>query len=152
METITRTDPFDVAATPDRVFPLLCPVREYDWIPGWECDLLHSLSGVAEEDCVFRTHYPEDGEAMTWIVTRYEPSTRIEFACLVPGSHVMRLKIVLKPQAGGTRLEWTRRWLSIGPRGDEWIASWSEARHREKMLHLERLLSHYLSTGEMLRT
>ena len=58
METIERTDHFDVPATPDRVFPLLCPVREYEWIPGWECDVLHSVSGVAEEDCVFRTRFP----------------------------------------------------------------------------------------------
>ncbi len=140
-----------MAAPPDRVFPLLCPVREHDWIPGWECELLHSSSGVAEEDCVFRTHYLQDGEAMTWVVSRYEPGRRIEFTCFVPDSYVMRLKIALEPQGKGTRLEWTRLWRSIGPRGDEWIASWSGARHRQRMAELERLLSHYLATGEMLR-
>ncbi len=151
METILRTDTFDVAAPPDRVFPLLCPVREYDWIPGWECELLHSASGVAEEDCVFRTRYPQDGEPMTWVVSRYEPSVRIEFTCFVPDRYVMRLKIALTPRGDRTRLEWTRLWLSIGPRGDEWIASWSEDRHRQRMADLERLLGHYLATGVMPR-
>ena len=32
----------------DSLFALICPTREYDWIPGWSCDLLHSDSGYAE--------------------------------------------------------------------------------------------------------
>ena len=35
-------------APPDRVFPLLCPVREYDWIDGWECRMVYAETGVAE--------------------------------------------------------------------------------------------------------
>jgi hypothetical protein len=152
METNERTDHFDVPATPDRVFPLLCPVREYDWIPGWECDVLHTVSGVAEEDCVFRTRFPSDGDPMTWVVSRYEPPSRIEFSCFVPESYVMRLKIALTPRDGGTRLQWTRRWLSVGSRGDAWIASWSETAYRQNMANLERRLAHYLAAGEMLTT
>ena len=71
---------FTVPAPPDRVFPLLCPVLEYRWIPTWRCDLLHSDSGVAEEDCVFRTDFPGAGP-MTWVVNCYQPPKRIEFCC-----------------------------------------------------------------------
>ena len=28
----------EVAAAPERVFPLLCPVREGDWIAGWKAE------------------------------------------------------------------------------------------------------------------
>ena len=31
--------------TPAKLFPLLCPTTEYDWLPGWECELLHLASG-----------------------------------------------------------------------------------------------------------
>lgn len=149
MESIERTTHFDVPAAPDRVFPLLCPVREYDWIPGWECEVLRAVSGVAEEDCIFRTRFPRDGDPMTWVVSRYEPSERIEFTCFVPESHVMRLKIELERRPDGTRLRWTRRWHSVGARGDAWIASFSEDDYRQIMSRLERLLSHYLATGTM---
>jgi hypothetical protein len=47
----TQTNP----AAPERVFPLLCPVREADWIPGWRYKLIYSESGVAELGCVFTT-------------------------------------------------------------------------------------------------
>jgi hypothetical protein len=60
-------------APPDRIFPLLCPVREYDWIPTWSCDMIYSESGVAENDCVFATAFPEEGPRESWVVVRYEP-------------------------------------------------------------------------------
>ena len=59
-------------APPDKVFPLLCPVREADWVPGWKYNLIYSESGVAEDGCVFST--PNDGGPdTTWMVTRYDP-------------------------------------------------------------------------------
>ncbi|HTT56870.1 MAG TPA: SRPBCC family protein [Opitutaceae bacterium] len=150
MQTLTRTFRFTVPAAPGRVFPFLCPVREYQWIPGWRCELLHSASGVAEEDCVFRTDFPDPGP-MTWVVSRYEPPARIEFACFVPDTLVHRLKIALTAVDGGTRLDWTNRWLAVGPKGDAWIANQPPEAHAKKMDNLQRLLTHYLATGKMLQ-
>jgi hypothetical protein len=150
MQTLTRATHFIVSAAPEQVFPLLCPVLEYQWIPHWRCELLHSASGVAEEDCVFRTAFPDAGP-MLWVVSRYEPPARIEFTCFVADSHVQRLKIALTAAGDATRLDWTNRWLATGPRGDAWLAAWSEAEHEKKMDNLRRLLTHYLTTGEMLQ-
>jgi hypothetical protein len=41
MTEITHTFDFTVPAAPEHVFPLLCPVLEYKWIPYWRCELLH---------------------------------------------------------------------------------------------------------------
>lgn len=68
---------FTVPAPPERVFPLLCPTLDYKWIPTWQCDLLHSESGVAEEDCVFRTNLPEVGP-MTWTMLKWYSRRRRE--------------------------------------------------------------------------
>ncbi len=150
MQTLTCAHQFTVPATPERVFPLLCPVLEYRWIPHWRCELLHSASGVAEEDCVFRTDFPDAGP-MVWVVSRYEPPARIEFTCFVADSHVQRLKIALAPAAdGATRLDWATRWLAVTPRGEAWIAARSPTDDAKKVDNLRRLLSHYLTTGRML--
>jgi len=151
MRTLTHACNFTVPAPPERVFPLLCPVREYDWIPTWQGELLHSVSGVAEEDCVFRTALPPGTGSMTWVVSRYEPPARIEFSCFVPDFHVFRLKIALTASVGATRLDWTRRWLAISPQGEAWIAAQSEAEQQKMVDTLQRLLTHYLTTGQMLR-
>ncbi len=47
----TQTNP----APPSAVFPLLCPVREGEWLPGWQYRLIWSDSGIAELGCVFTT-------------------------------------------------------------------------------------------------
>jgi hypothetical protein len=109
-----------------------------------------SDTGVAEEDCVFRTDFPGAGP-MTWVVTCYQPATRIEFCCIVADYFVMRLKLTLVPESGGTHLTWARRWLSLGPQGNAWLA-------KQSMAGLDRMvetrlaeLVHLLETGELLK-
>jgi hypothetical protein len=48
-----------ISATPERVFPLLCPVREYEWLDSWHCRMVYSESGVAEDNCIFETDLKE---------------------------------------------------------------------------------------------
>ncbi|MEZ5893997.1 MAG: hypothetical protein R3C58_12755 [Parvularculaceae bacterium] len=48
-----QTGRFDLAAPPDAVFAMMCPVREYEWEPGWTTNVILSESGLAEEGCVF---------------------------------------------------------------------------------------------------
>ncbi len=47
----------DLAAPPERVFPLLCPTRETEWLEYWRCELIHSRSGFAEEGCIQNTQH-----------------------------------------------------------------------------------------------
>ena len=65
------------------VFPLLCPVREYEWIGPWRCDLLYSQSGVAELDCVFTTESAGQPSYDVWVVTRSEPNRLVCYFCFV---------------------------------------------------------------------
>jgi hypothetical protein len=51
----TRTFTQKLAAPPERVFPLLCPIREADWLEGWDPLVVFTNSGVAEPACVFMT-------------------------------------------------------------------------------------------------
>jgi hypothetical protein len=148
MQSLTRTNTFTVPAAPERVFPLLCPTMEYRWLVHWRCELLHSVSGVAEADCVFRTRTPGGGP-LTWVVSRYEPPARIEFTCFLADTYVFRLGIGLAAEGAATWLDWTRRWLSLGPLGDAWIADWSEPDHEKGTAFLHRALTHFLRTGEM---
>jgi hypothetical protein len=42
-----------INAPPDAVFPLICPVREAEWLDGWRYTMLFSVSGVVEQGAVF---------------------------------------------------------------------------------------------------
>lgn len=77
---------------PNEVFPLLCPVREAEWVKGWNPGKVISVAGVAELGCIFTTS--DNHGTSTWIVSRYEPRRhRIEFVKFTPGYFVTFISI-----------------------------------------------------------
>lgn len=134
-----------VGAPPAEIFPLLCPVRERDWIPGWEADVLHSRSGLAEPGCVFLTR-PAEGRRLAWVVTHHEPPRVIAFA-VFHGDVVETLRIELAPEDGGTVLVWSRAYTGLDPSGNEWIEANVPAKVEGRLASLEKLLSDYLERG-----
>ena len=44
-----------INASPEIVFPLLCPVREVEWLDGWEYKMIYCVSGLIEKGAVFST-------------------------------------------------------------------------------------------------
>ena len=95
---VVQSYDFILAAAAEQIFPLLCPVREYDWIDGWSCDLIYSESGVAENNCIFKTASEAEGE-MTWTVSRYEPDRAIEFVIISTDIFILKLDLALSENA-----------------------------------------------------
>jgi len=136
-------------APPRSVFPLLCPVREAEWIPGWDPRLVLSNSGRAEGGCVFVTAGEPDS---VWAVTRYEPPARIDFVKVTPGVTVGQISIILRPDAdGGTFADVTYGYTSLGTsEGDAAVRTFTLDVYTAAMALWERRLNHYLDTGAML--
>lgn len=97
---IVRTFVQHIHATPEEVFPLLCPELEKAWLPGWDYRMIHSASGVAERGAVFETPHPLG--ATRWIVTDHEPARRVAFARWQPDGMVVRIEIALGRRHEGT--------------------------------------------------
>jgi hypothetical protein len=126
----------ELTAPPEDVFPLLCPVREYDWLEGWTCEMIYSESGVAEENCVFRTDRAPHGLS-TWYVTRYEPLREIEFV-VVATDMATRLSIRLERTPAGTKLHWTRLFTGLTDAGNAHVGLWTVEKDRaicERLAH-----------------
>lgn len=138
-------------ATPEKVFLLLCPTREYDWIESWNCDLVFSTSGYAEQDCIFITDFPGD-EKDVWVVDRYEPDTLIEFI-RVSASRVIRYRISLESATPETTVAlWEQTVTGLNKDGNRQVESMANSAFEAKIKGLEKLLNHYLETGQMLKT
>ncbi len=136
--------------TPEKVFPLLCPVREYDWIEPWRCDMVYTDSGYAELDCVFKTSFPDDGPEDVWVVSHYEPSRRIQFV-RVNGIRAERYDITLhRNEDGTTTAIWEQTMTALTAEGNALLEGLSDAQHTGEKQVLERMLNHYLGTGEMM--
>ncbi len=148
---IIQTYTWEIPAPPDQVYPLLCPVREYEWIPGWSCDLIYSDSGVMEDNCIFKTSFPGEGEEV-WVVTRYEPeSHRFQVVRFIEGSRVIRVDVSLSSADGvSTTLVWAQTITALNDAGNEYVDTFSEEAHQARMSLLGTMLAHFCRTGKML--
>lgn len=133
----------------DQVFPLLCPVREVDWIEGWDPPLVISVSGVAEPDCVFTTAaQPSDA---IWYITRHDAQAGfVEMLKITPQVTACRLTIQLRAVEGGCEADITYMHTSLGPAGDEFVASFTAEFYRRFMQDWEARVNHYLQQGTIL--
>lgn len=147
---VTRTYTQRLAGTPEVVFPLLCPVREADWIDGWDPVLVASETGVAEADCVFTTAAtPTDA---VWYITRHEPQNGfVEMLKITPSVTACRLTIQLHPVPEGCDAQVTYSHTSLGPDGDTFVAGFTESHYTKFMQDWESRMNHYLRTGHALR-
>lgn len=146
---VTRTYTQKLVGTPETVFPLLCPVRETEWIQGWVPLLVVSESGLAERDCVFTTR--ADPVDAIWYITRHEPAQGfVEMLKITPSVTACRLTIQLRPSPVGAEANITYTHTSLGPRGDEFVASFTEDSYRNFMHEWESRLNHFLIHGTAL--
>jgi hypothetical protein len=147
---VTRTYTQRLVSAPSAVFPLLCPVREADWIDGWDPISVITHSGVAEPDCVFVTAAnPNDA---VWYITRHECDNGfVEMLKITPLVTACRLTIQLRPIATGSKAVITYTHTSMGPQGDAFIASFTDDYYRQFMKDWEARINHYLVHGSALR-
>jgi hypothetical protein len=143
-----------IKGTPEQVFPLLCPVRETDWIPGWTTDWVISNSGVAEQDCIFQTPpRPGAGEAASiWVITRHDAEAfEVEMFKVTPEFTVGKLQISLSAQGeAGTNATISYEFTSLGPLGDTYLEGFTAQWYEEFMQVWEKQMNHYLETGELI--
>lgn len=150
---VTRSYRQTIEASPDAVFPLLCPVREAEWLEGWRYTMVHSASGLVEPGAVFTTPPPGGlGADTVWIVTRHDAAAgAVEFARFAPGLHTCLLAIGVSP-AGERRshVEVAYTYTALAPEGERFIESFTEAAFLDAVVFWERAMNHFLKTGSRL--
>ena len=136
----------------EEVFPLLCPVREMDWLDGWDYKMIHSNSGLIEKDCVFTT--PHHGELETvWQVTQYDKTTyAIEFLRVTPKENVVKINIQLEEMSEQqTRVLIDYQYTALNKAQNEFINKELEQSFNKSMKWWEKSINYYLENGKMLK-
>jgi hypothetical protein len=134
------------------VFPLLCPVREKDWLEGWDFKMIHSVSGLIEKDCVFTTAHHGKFETV-WQVTQYDTEKYlIEFLRVTPEENIVKINIHLK-ELGSSKTEVVidYQFTSLCEAQNNFIDEELHSSFNASMQWWEKAINHYLLKGEMLR-
>jgi hypothetical protein len=147
---VRRTYQQHLDAPPDRVFPLLCPVREADWVPGWDPSLVVTNSGIAEKDAVFIMPEEETDDAI-WVITEHDPADYIvAFVKVTPGHTVGRIQIELDSDGPArTVAAVAYQYTALSAAGEAFVQDFTEAAYAAFMQAWEQQLNHYLRTGRM---
>jgi hypothetical protein len=135
-------------APPEKVFPLLCPVREMEWVNNWNPRLVISASGLIEPHCVFVM--PDEPNDSIWVVTQWNPdSFFVEFIKVTPEFTVGKINIQLRP--GGneqTRADITYCFTALSAKGSEFVNQFTESYYEAFMKEWESEMNHFLQTGQ----
>lgn len=129
---------------PQEIFPLLCPVREKEWVEGWDPLTVYTRSGFAEKDCVFTTG--EDKPDSIWMITDFDTERyRLEIVKFSPGMTVARITITLLENGmGQTDAEVVYRYTAVSPDGEEFVKGYSEEFFEQFMQFSESALNSFL--------
>ena len=136
---------------PEKVFFQFCPTRELDWIHGWDCDLVYTSTGYAENDCIFTTSENNPLGPGLWVFTHYEPNQRLELVRIIGTSLVIHFRIKLTDTGDGTCAGlWHITATALDDTGNEMVASLPD-----ESIALKRAvdgLDYFLATGELMTT
>jgi len=142
-----HTATIDVAAPANDVFALMCPVREYEWEPGWTTNLILSNSGLVEEDCIFTTpggasHGSEitspDAVWITPVHDLYE--RRLMMIKVTPGECVTRLDISVDETPEGASVTTVYEHTALSEAGRAVVDEHTEARYAGMMAGWKRAI------------
>lgn len=140
-----------IEAAPDVVFPLLCPVREVEWLDGFAFEMIYSASGLIEPGCVFKTSVPGE-EDTVWVVSRHDRTAGVvQFTRVTPGSRTCVLDLTVK--ADGASRSWVNvayEYTSTSEAGNRFLDAWTEESFKAAVTFWERSMNHFLKTGKKL--
>lgn len=153
---LTHTEEINAHAA--RIFPLLCPVAEYDWISNWDCRIGFTASGINEDGCIFMEQimgpvligYPT---VSTWVTTVYDKENgHIQFVIFVHDQAVVRYDVRLEEQQSS--LTHVVMNFEITAVSEEFGSLDNEEIRRRIMVPVTFIsgsLKHYCETGKVLQ-
>lgn len=139
-----------ICSPPDKVFPLLCPVREKEWVNGWDPKVVVTESGLAEPGCIFVTPgLPQDA---VWIMNRFDPTEHVlQITKIIPGVVVGTIDVQLRADGEeNSQAEITYTYTAISDYGDRMLDEFTPEHFRAFMETWENELNHFLTTGTRL--
>ncbi len=147
---VSRSFTQHLCAPADEVFPLLCPVREMEWVKDWRPKLVVTESGVAEPGCIFVTPgIPEDA---LWLITVHDPvEHRLEITKIIPGMVVGTITVAFSADGDeACTADIIYAYTALSEHGKRAIGEFTDEHFRSFMKTWEAELNHFLRTGERL--
>ncbi len=150
-ERFTYDHVMDLHSVPEVIFPLLCPILEYKWLKGWECTMVYSDSGIAENNCIFyKSPAPPLYEKLIFQVIDYQPPKAIEFLIFINNTGSIRFRISLKQDGENrTQASWNYTITGHSKEGNKQLKEYRENIIETQVGNIEKDLAYWLGHNKM---
>jgi hypothetical protein len=139
-----RTGKFSVQASIEKIFPLLCPKREEEWIPGWECEVIQSKSGYNEEGAIFKTE-KAFGSELYWYTITFDINTGVvDFLISASSLFMFRFNILVRANENGCILTFTHTFTPLSDSGKLLIEQFKTEDFNSRLQKLSEFMTKYL--------
>ncbi len=148
---IARTRVITLNDTPEIIFPLFGPIRERDWAPGWDPQIIYSDSAWIEEHMVFttRSHHGHEPDS-TWTISKYAPEDALVEYTVVAPERLWRITIQCRlgdcPRT--TRAEITYTFTGLTEGGNEINEAALSRMFQRDLKDWEEQINRYLEAGK----
>jgi len=147
-----------IRASPEQIFPLACPVQEYKWIDRWQCEIVYSVSRVAENNCIFKEDKTGpllfDSTVSTyWVISLYDPDNfRIQFVLITGGIMIAKIDVEIKAIDDDTSsVDWMFTITPTSEEANRMIGTGTEKKAKLYLTILGKSLKHYCEKGKLLK-
>jgi hypothetical protein len=98
---IERTASFQLEGAPAEVMKLLEPRGRPLWVKNWKFVFLFPPSGDAQPGAVIRQVHRSGAVEQIWLLSEYDPLTRVKYVIFVAGIETWEFDTKLKPTPDG---------------------------------------------------
>lgn len=138
----------EINASKVQIFPLLCLVREGEWLPGFSSKTVYSASGISELDGVFVTDHTTSEERF-WVVPVYEKNKFIELIYFTPGINIVIIKLLLEDESENrTKLHVEYIYTSISDSGNRELGTKTEENFKNQINQWRVALNYLFEKGK----
>lgn len=136
---------------PEDIFPLLSPLREAEWSPGFNYNLIFNSQEEDQLDLIFSTKEHEY-DTRYWIVVEHVFPTKVKMINFYKDLEVVILDLKLSDNGNGTtstKIKYSH--TSLTKEGEPLVERFTEDHYIAMMKHWEIAINHYLKTGQLIK-
>jgi hypothetical protein len=148
---VTRTASFELAATPDRVFPLFGPIDEAKWAEGWAIEVIYSPQPSPAAGMVFATRQHGNPQLL-WTVAELDAANyKIVYVTYLADDSIGRLEIICrKSSPSSTTVTVTHSRVGLSETGNRHAERYTQEKHQAQLQAWQHAITYYLKTGRRL--
>jgi hypothetical protein len=149
---VARTATIVLQAPVDTVFPLFTPVRERDWVPGWNPEIIFPGNVDIALHMVFRTkpRFEEERQDYLWAVTQYDPEKYFTEYTVMAADRMWFITVQCKAEGTRTEATVTYTFTGLTELGCRLNDRAINLMFQHDLKDWEEAVNHYLRTGTSL--